>query len=107
MISESHIEKALDYLRDTAEAAGEARAQAEHLDEMRHVILARIASKQNEKSEAAKDRLARSTQEYEDFLKGLKEARQRDYEFRNNRIAAQAKIEAWRSQQANYRAMKI
>lgn len=105
MISEADIEKAVDYLRDTAEPAGVARAQAEHLDEMRQVVLARIASRMNEGSETAKDRQARATVEYQEFLEGLRAAREADYTFRNHRASALAKIDAWRSQEASRRGV--
>lgn len=104
MISEADIEKAVDFLRDKAGEAAEARAQAEHLDHMRKVMLARLASEQ-EGSEAAKERLARCTPEYVEFLEGLKEARRRNYEFINHRIAATSKIDAWRTEQASHRSV--
>lgn len=103
MVTEQDIDAAVDFLHRKADAAAEARAQAEHLDEMRHVILSRIASQQNDGSEAERQRIARASQEYQEFLEGLKAAREKDYTFRNKRAAAQAKLDYWRSKEASRR----
>lgn len=106
-IPDQHVEAALDYLRDRNNEAAEARAQAEHLEHMRHVMLARITSKQDGKSHAERETAARATEEYEKFLEGLKAASFSDHMHRNKRAAAIALIDAWRTQQSNMRSVSL
>lgn len=105
MITDEQVELAIDALLKQANKAAEARAHAEHLDDMRSVRLAQIASKQEGKSEAEKERHAKADPEYEEFLLGLKVAREKDHTFRNKRAAALALIDAWRSMSANRRGV--
>lgn len=107
MISDEQVEKALDFLRDSAESIAEAKADMIHTDEYRKSLKALLASHSDEKSEAAKERAAYSDPRYLEHLDKYREAVRVFEKLRAMREAAGAKIEAWRSQQANYRAMKI
>ena len=106
MVEENEIEAALDYLRDSAEKAAQATADRKHLEEFRKAKLAMLASDM-EGSEAARDRLAHAHPEYLALLDGLKEAVRRDEYHRHQRKRAELLIDAWRSQSATQRAMKI
>lgn len=103
MIPDDDIHKALDYLRDTAKPAAQARADREYLDKFMKSKLAMLASGLNEGSEALRDREARKHPEYLEVLDGYKEAVRRDEEMRFLRDAAHAKIEAWRTFSSNSR----
>ena len=105
MISDSDIEKALDYLRDSVEEAAQARANKVYLTEYRKTKKADLMNMSNEASEAAKERFAYSHPEMKEFLLGLKEAIYQDARHDFLRDAADAKIEAWRTQQANERSI--
>lgn len=105
MISDDDIEKALDYLRDSVEVAAQAKANKVYLTEYRKTKKAELMNKSNEQSEAAKERFAYSHTEYAEFLVGLRAAIYEDAKHDFLREAANAKIEAWRTQQANERTM--
>jgi hypothetical protein len=107
MITDEQVERALDFLRDSAETIATAKADMIHAEEYRKSLKALLASHSDEKSEAAKERSAYADPRYLEHLDKHREA-VREYEkMRATREAAGAKIEAWRSQQANYRAMKV
>ena len=78
-----------------------------YCEEYRKSLKAIIASESNEKSEVAKERYAYAHERYLEHLDKLKLAVIEDEKNRAMRVAAEMKIEAWRSQQANMRAMKI
>ena len=105
MISDDQIESALDYLRDGVDLAANAKANKVYLTEYRKTKKAELMNLSNESSEAAKERFAYSHAEYKEFLAGLKEAIYQDARHDFLREAANAKIEAWRTQQANERTM--
>lgn len=103
MITDKDVENAVDYLRDTARPAAQARADREYLDKFLKSKLAILASGLNEGSEALREREARRHPEYLEVLKGYQEAVQRDEEYRFLRDAAQAKISAFQTFSANAR----
>lgn len=107
MIHDSEIEKALDWLRDQADHVANTRAERVYCVEYCKPLRAIIASASNEGSEAAKERYALSHDRYLEHLEKLKQAVFEDEKNRALRGAAELKIEAWRSQQANMRSMKI
>lgn len=106
MITDEQIEAALDYLRDSVEAAAQGRANKVYLTEYRKTKKAELMNLCNETSEAAKERFAYSHAEYAEFLSGLRAAIYEDAKHTFLREAADAKIEAWRTQQANARTME-
>lgn len=103
MITDEEIEKAVSYLRDSAKPAAIARANREYLSEYRKSLLAIIASEINDGAEATRDRRARASKQYTDFLEGYKEAVRVDEEHRFLRAAADAKIHAYQTFSANAR----
>lgn len=105
MIPEEDIEKALDYLRDSAETAAQATALKVYLTEYRKTKKAELMALSNEEAVNAQERFAYSHAEYKEFLKGLREANYQAEKHKFLREAAVAKIEAWRTQEANYRGM--
>ena len=104
MISEDDIEKSVDYLRDNARKAGQARANRIYLDEYRKTIKAQIMRERDNMAIGAQERDAYADDRYVEHLKALKEAVSQDEYHRWMMVAAQAKIEMWRTQQANARA---
>jgi hypothetical protein len=105
MITDAEIEKALDWLRDNAEEAAQARANKIYLTEYRKTKKAEMMKESKEKNINAQERHAYACDEYKAFLDGLKEAVYQDAKSEFLRKAAEAKIEAWRSFQANQRVM--
>lgn len=104
MITDAEIDKALAYLRDTADEAAHARAARLHLDDYSRVLKAEIMSEHLSESVNAQERWAYSDDRYKNHLETLKRAIYDDERFRFLRAAAEAKIEAWRTYQANARA---
>jgi hypothetical protein len=106
MISDDDIEKALDYLRDSSEVAAQAVALKIYLTEYRKTKKADLMNLCNEQSEAAKERFAYSHPEMKEFLVGLREAVYQANKHLFLREAADAKIRAWQTQNANQRTME-
>lgn len=105
MITDEDIEKALDYLRDSVEEAAQARANKVYLTEFRKTKKALLMQDCNEEAVNAQERYAYAHRDYQEVLQGLKEAVRQDARHEFRRKAAEAKIEAWRTQQANFRGM--
>lgn len=104
MISDNEIGRALDFLRDNSEEAAQARANRLHLDDYSRVLKAQIMSEHLSEPVNAQERYAYSDVRYKNHLEALKLAIFEDEKHRFLRDAASAKIEVWRSQQANARA---
>lgn len=107
MISEQDVEAAVDYLRDNAEDAAKCRAERIYMEEFRKSLKAMIMKENSEATVSAQERDAYADPRYMKHLEALRVAVMRDEKQRFMRVAAEAKIEAWRSMNANYRAMKI
>jgi hypothetical protein len=104
VISDDDIEKALDFLRDNARPAAKAKAEAQYMDDYKKVVKARIMREHDEKPLGAQEREAYADPRYEQHLKASQDAIERDEYLRWMRDAANAKIEAWRTQCSNERA---
>ena len=104
MISNEQLERSLDYLRDTAEQAAQARANRLYLDDYSRVLKATIMSEHLAEPVNAQERHAYADQRYLNHLAGLKQAIFEDEKWRFMRDAAAIKVEVWRTQQANQRA---
>lgn len=104
MISENDVEKAVDYLRDSAEACARSRAERIYLDEFTRALKAQIMAEHLAEPVNAQERWALSDVRYRNHLEALKIAVYEDEKGRFLRSAAEAKIEAWRTQAANERA---
>ena len=107
IVTDEEVEKALDFLRDNARELGEAKAESIRCDHMLRVTKALVMRRHNEMSAAKAEVEAYCSSEYEAAL--LEDAKAAgEYEkMRALREAASMKIETWRSEQANYRAMRI
>ena len=104
MVKDEELDKALAYLRDTAVEAAQARAERLYLDDYSRVLRATIMSEHLSEPVNAQERYAYGDTRYKNHLEGLKQAIFLDERHRFLREAASAKIEAWRTYQANLRA---
>src|SRR3990167_2476332 len=104
MIPESDIEKAIDWLRDTAEACAKKRAERLYLEDFTRSLKAEIMSQHLAEPLGAQERYAFSDIRYRNHLEALRLAIYDDEKGRFLRDAANAKIEAWRTQCSNQRA---
>ncbi len=107
MIDEKEVEAAVDWLRDTANEAAQKRAERLYLDEYRKVLRAKLMKQHMDLPVSAQEREALADPKYEEHLQALKTAIDEDEKMRFLRVAAEAKIEAWRSMNANHRAIKV
>lgn len=107
LISEAEVERALDWLRDNADDIGVAKQDAYFTDGMVKHVKALEMKKHNELPVSAQEREALATPAYRQALLDAAVAAGEYEKLRSLREAAAAKIEAWRSAGANYRAMKI
>jgi hypothetical protein len=105
MIADDDIDKALNFLRDHSEEAAQARANRLYLDEFSKSLKAQIMGEHPLLAVNAQEREALSDKRYIAHLAGLREAIYQDEKLRFLLSAAEAKIEAWRTMQANERAM--
>lgn len=103
MISDTDIEKAVDYMRDSATEAAQATANRQHLEKFTSTIKSLIMSEHLAEPVNAQERYAYSDVRYKNHLEGLKVAIFEDERFRNLRDAAETKIRAWQTQCSNER----
>lgn len=104
MIAETEVEKAVEYLRTSAQEAAEARAQMKYLAEFLKSKVAQIATKQDGMSAAAAEHFAKAHPQYLEVLDGYRAAVERDAFFSFKREAADALIRAWQTQCATARS---
>ena len=103
MILEADIERALEYLRSSAQEAAEARANVKHLAEYLKTKRAMLKKQLTGMSNAAAEDEALSNPEYIELLEGYKVAVERDAFHSFKREAADAMIRAWQTMSSNAR----
>lgn len=105
MITDDDIEKAVDYLRDNASKAAKAKAERLYMDEYRDVVKSRLMREHDDLGLGAQEREAKADARYVQHLEAMKEATEKDEYHRWMMKAAEAKLEAWRTQQSNARSL--
>ena len=104
MIDEQTVESALDFLRDNAGKIGKARAERVYLEQFRKSKKAILFDQATEDTVTAKEQWALRHGDYLQVLYALRAAVEEDERLRFLSAAAEAKIEVWRTIQANVRA---
>ncbi len=104
MITDEEIQKTIDWLRDHAKPAAQARANRIYLEEFRKSLKGQLMKEHQDLPVSAQEREAYADTRYKDYLKTLQDAIEKDEHHRFLREAGRAKIEAWRSFSANHRA---
>jgi len=102
MITEQEVEKAASFIKGNAKKYAKAKAERIYLQEFRKSKKAILVSTQKGTVQE-KESYAYSHQEYLEFLDGYRAAIEEEEEIMWMIRAAQAKIEIWRTQQANNR----
>ena len=105
IMTEIDPQKAVDYLRDNAEKFADAKASRVYLEEFRKSKKSLLMLQSDEKTQAGKEAYAYAHDEYIALLDGLKVAIETEETVKWQMIAAQARIEVWRTQQANNRTI--
>lgn len=103
-ITDDEIDRALDFLRDNARDAAQAKANRVYVEEFRKVIKAQLMKEHGSMSAVLQEREAYSDPRYVAHLEAIKQAVEIDEGHRFLRAAADAKIDAWRTQSSNTRA---
>lgn len=106
MITDDQVEKALEYLRDTATRLAEAKSYRVWLEEKTKIIRAH-SFLGAEGTVAEREALSRTDEEYGRALDDLREAVHMETLIRARRDAAEAKIEAWRTMESSRRAANV
>lgn len=105
-ITEEQVEKALDFLRDSAEMMGElTRVALLSEDYIKHVVA--LEMKKVDGPANAQEREARASDAYRDAITVAASNAGELAKMKALREAAAAKIEAWRTASSNYRSMKL
>lgn len=94
----------MTYLRENARSAAQAKATRIYMEEYRKVVKAQIMRENGNVALGAQEAIAYADPRYIQHLKALQESVEKDEYNRWMMTAAEAKIEAWRTQQANARA---
>lgn len=95
---------AVDYILVNAKKFAKAKAERVYLEEYRKSLKAILMKRSMESAIGAQEREAYAHDEYVELLKGLKEAVEIEEKLRWDLIGAQARVEIWRTEQANNRA---
>lgn len=103
MISDAEAEKAVEYLRDSATGAAQARADRLYLEQWVKTVKAQCQAEKTG-SVAATEIQALTDERYLQALQAYREAVAADEKARFLREAAAAKLEAWRTLSATRRA---
>ncbi len=96
--------KAVDYIIVNAKKFAKAKAERVYLEEYRKSLKAILMKRSMENTVTAQEREAYADDEYVALLKGLQEAVEVEEKLRWDLIGAQARVEIWRTEQANNRA---
>ena len=96
--------KAVDFLLANAGKYARAKAERVHIEEYRKSKKALLMAECTEKAVNAREQYAYSHPEYIALLEGLKAAVEVEEQLRWAQIAAQLRVEVWRTQEASARA---
>lgn len=107
IVTEAELEKALEFLRDSAKALGDAKAETVRASHMVKVTKALCMKLFNDKPVSVQEREALTDERYMAALERDAVAAGEYERLRGLREAASMKIEAWRSEQATWRSMRI
>lgn len=103
MIQESDIEQILDWLIANANKAAKARAERIYVEEYKSSLRAQLMKEHVDLSVAAQEREACSSEKYQQHLLAIRDAVYADERMRWLMAAAEAKLEIFRTMQANAR----
>jgi len=98
--------KVVEFLLKNAGKYAKAKSERIYIEEFRKskkALLMQMAQLKGVETMAAQERDAYANLEYQELLKGLKEAVEVEEKLRWQLIAAQLKVDIWRTEQANNR----
>jgi len=95
--------KAIDFIIMNGKKFAKAKANRIYAEEYRKSLKAILMKRSMENAVNAQEREAYSHPEYVSLLEGLRDAVEIEEELRWQMVAAQARVEVWRSQEASNR----
>jgi len=95
--------QAIDYILKNSEQFAQAKAERIYLEEFRKSKKALLMQRHREESIGAQEREAYAHPEYKELLEGLRAAIEREEKLRWDLVAAQARVDVWRSLEASNR----
>lgn len=104
MITQDQAERAVDWLRENARPMAQARAERLYLEQWIKTVRATLQAESQEPSAAKAEMVALASPKYLAALQAYKAAIEADEYARFMVTAAEAKIDAWRSQESTRRA---
>lgn len=107
IVTDEEVEKALDFLRDNAQAMGDAKARVVRAGHMLKHIEAIESKMSEERSAEGRKADARCSLRYVAAIEEDAVAAGEFEKMRALREAAALKIESWRTESATWRAMKL
>lgn len=107
IVTEDAVARALDYLIESAAEAGRIREEAIKADRYVDHLEAILIRASDETSDAKRKAEARASKEWKDANDKAAWWAGELEKIRALRDAANARIEAWRSESANYRGLKV
>ena len=107
IVTDEDLEKALDWLRDSAQEMGDVKAETVRAGHMMKVVKALTMKEHNDKPVSHQEREALASPAYLAALERDAVAAGEYEKMRALREAAALKIETWRTESANYRSMKV
>ena len=104
-MSDIDIERYIQAVRDCAEEWASAKGQLVYLTHYRQSLLAKLfySAPPSETSVGAREKWAQASDDYSDFLKGLKVAVEQEANAHWQLKRAEMKVELWRTKQATER----
>lgn len=96
--------KAIQYIIDTAPLYAKAKADRMYLEEYRKSKKAKLMSQAGTEVLGKQETYAYAHADYVEILEGIKQAVEKEENYRWLLTAAQARIEVWRTQQYSMRA---
>jgi hypothetical protein len=97
-------EKAIEFIFKAGKEYAKAKAERTYIEEYRKSLKSILMKQSRETAVNAQERDAYSHDDYVALLAGLREAVETEEELRWGLVAAQARIDVWRSQEASNRA---
>lgn len=104
MSEERNPHDAVDYILLNGKKFAKAKAERVYLEEYRKSLKAILMKRSLESAIGAQEREAYAHEDYQQLLLGLKDAIEIEEKLRWDLIGAQARVEIWRTEQANLRA---
>ena len=103
MVSDESIDRLLDWLRDQAPVAAQARANRVYVEEFRKSLKATIMAEHKNRPIGVQEREAYADARYVAHLAVIREAVEADEKMRWLMTAADARLRAWQTVEANER----